>query len=249
VRQKQAFQYAYCNNNPVNAVDPDGRSTYVIANADGTYRVVGGDLDDKDYNIYAFSAGKNGELVKTSIGRSSSITSFYNSDDGAWMTGSVINPNDNSGVNFLNDIVQNNPEMGDYTTNATTGQRYDFKVTNGTGEHYSNPIDYYRGMPIGKDKDGTVIYSSARDVGNIAAGYVAGSHGVNWDKAREAFDALESQQKGYKTIEGISTQNAQRVGWESGWNDAQKYPIWSSYYILRDIPFDIKYFYKKLKGK
>ena len=34
--------YAYCANNPVNFVDPDGRSTWVTENADGTYNVVDG---------------------------------------------------------------------------------------------------------------------------------------------------------------------------------------------------------------
>lgn len=43
--------FAFCNNNPINAIDPDGCSTWVIANDDGTYRVVGGDLEDDDLNI------------------------------------------------------------------------------------------------------------------------------------------------------------------------------------------------------
>lgn len=82
--------YMYVLGNPIRNIDPDGMSTYVIANGDGTYRVVGGSLDDDDYNVYAFSAGKNGELVKTSIGLTTSITSFYdsyaNDGDGAWAT-------------------------------------------------------------------------------------------------------------------------------------------------------------------
>lgn len=52
---------------------------------------------------------------------------------------------------------------------ARTNKRYDFKVTNGTNTKVAD-IDIYRGMPIFKDINGIVIYSSARDIGNIMAG-------------------------------------------------------------------------------
>ena len=44
--------YAYCAGDPINAIDTDGKSTWVINHAQGQYKVVGGNLDDKDRNIY-----------------------------------------------------------------------------------------------------------------------------------------------------------------------------------------------------
>ena len=42
--------YAYCAGNPVNFVDPDGKETHVVAQEDGTYKVVGGIINrDKTY--------------------------------------------------------------------------------------------------------------------------------------------------------------------------------------------------------
>ena len=93
---------------------------------------------------------------------------------------------------------------------------YDFKVTNCSGEEIYG-IDTYRGMPIASDQNGTV-YTSARDVGNIVAGYMAGSKGLSWCFARLGFDGYQSlRSPGIKwTPEGISTQNAQLVGWKVG---------------------------------
>lgn len=45
-------------------------------------------------------------------------------------------------------------------------------------------------MPVGKTKEGQVIYTSARDVGNIAAEYMAGVYGIPWVEARKEFDKL-----------------------------------------------------------
>ena len=214
--------YAYCANNPVLFIDPDGRSTRVAKNEDGTYRVIGGDLTDKDYNIYVYTTDEDGNYTVKgeSIGVTTSLTSFYNSDENSWM--GVIRPNDNTGRDFLNkDIIDADPPIGYYMDNAKTGQRYDFKVTNGTNIWlYDKVDDYYRGMPLGKNNKGNMIYSSARDIGNIAAGYVAGVHAVPWKMARKEFDKLESTQKGFSSVEGISSQNAQRVGWEIGHSKA-----------------------------
>ena len=206
--------YGYCLNNPIKYVDPNGLSTWVMQNEDGTYRIVGGDLKDKDRNIYIYSI-QDGQMVRgESIGITTSITSFYNSDSnggkGTWAIGSVINPNDQSGNDFLSNIIGNSPAMiDDYAMNARTGHKYDFKVTNGT-ENAIEGIDIYRGMPIGKKANGQIVYTSARDVGNIAAGYIAGSNGMPWAAARIAFDCYQGG------IEGVSTRNAEYYGWRMG---------------------------------
>jgi RHS repeat-associated protein len=233
--------YAYCNNNPVNAIDPTGMSTYVIANENGTYRVVGGNLNDKDLNIYSINFKDGKYAGMSSIGKSTSISSFYDSDandgKGAWALGSTIDPNDNSGKQFLDNFVKNDPEIGDYMNNATEGKTYDFKSTNGTNQVvYTDHKDFYRGMPVGKTKDGVQLYTSARDVGNIAAGYIAGAYGIPWAEARKEFDKLESKQQRHPAVEGFSTQNAQRVGWETGNRDWQQAPGALFYRWIRSIP-------------
>jgi RHS repeat-associated protein len=216
--------FAYCNNNPVNAIDPDGRSTWVMTNDDGTYRIVGGDLEDKDYNIYVYSI-QDGKLTRgKSIGVTNSTTLFYdytiNEETGkAWGWIGTINPNDKSGESFFGGIIGNTPSLDDYMSNAKRGEPYDFKRTNGTNtELYTTEPDFYRGMPIGT-KDGKTVYTSARDIGNITAGYVAGANGMPWGASRVAFDALQSKESGKPAIEGLSTRNAQYLGWKLGYTN------------------------------
>lgn len=200
--------YAYCGNNPVNAIDPDGKSTWVKALEDGTYQVIGGDIDDDDRNIYLYNQDSNGDYTVKgeAIGVTSSTTSFYNSDKNEWRN-SIINPSDISGKVFLGKIFKD-PNIISYMDKARKDNEYDFKVTNGTPG--KKDLDIYRGMPIGQTKEGMTIYTSARDIGNIAAGYVAAVNGLTWGVARLGFDLYQ------KGIEGASTQNAQYYGWRYG---------------------------------
>ena len=131
------------------------------------------------------------------------------------MEGSVINPMDTSGYEFVSDLLQSDPSLFEYILKARTNRIYDFKSTNGTG-HRLPGLDIYRGMPIAINSDGITIYSSARDIGNMMAGYIAGSKGLTWGMARLGFDAYQSVLDGKVTPEGISTQNAQLVGWKYG---------------------------------
>ena len=216
--------YAFCNNNPVNFVDPDGRSTWVVANPDGTYTIEGGNLDDNDLNIYVVTYDEDGNMIiGESIGKTSSITSFYDGDKDdnneitGWKTGSVINPNDRSGWEFISELVITDPSLVEYMLGARKNKRYDFKVTNGTNTKVAD-IDVYRGMPIFKDVNGTVIYSSARDVGNIMAGFIAGKKGLSWGMSRLGFDGYQMlsdiRNKKWPRPEGTSTRNAQYLGWK-----------------------------------
>lgn len=107
-----------------------------------------------------------GEFVRgNSIGITTSMTSFYNSDaqgGGQWSIGSIIDINDRSGDKFLEEIISNNPPMiDDYMMNARNNKPYDFKVTNGTNSSIKG-IDIYRGMPVGENGKGQTIYFCQR---------------------------------------------------------------------------------------
>ncbi|MDR2008629.1 MAG: RHS repeat-associated core domain-containing protein, partial [Alphaproteobacteria bacterium] len=241
--------YAYCANNPVKLIDPDGRYTKVSQNSDGTYTVQGGELD-KDRNIYIYTQDKNGEYTirGKSIGKSKLITSFYYSEKETWALGSIIKPNDNSGKNFFASFNKEEPSITDYMEKAIGGGKYDFKRSGATkgDANYDNPTYHYRGMPVEVDKDGTIVYSSARDIGNYTAGYIVGIMVLRWDWARKKFDELESKQQGHPAVEGFSTQNAEYQGWNEGFNKANNTPLKSGRWFTKSIPGGIWYFLKKL---
>ena len=212
--------YVYCAGNPVNLVDKDGKSTKVKRNEDGTYKVIGGDIHDGDLNIYVYLEGENGEYTPTgeSIGETPTSTSFYNTDTDSWETDAIINLENTTGAEFINYVVDSDISLLGYMINAVPNGIFDFKKTEGSFVvKYTETSDYYRGMPIGKNKNGKVIIASARDVGNLVAGYVAGLHGFSWTSSRIAFDGLETiQHGGIKSKEGDSSVNAQKYGWSIG---------------------------------
>lgn len=73
--------YSYVWNNPIMNIDPDGRhgqSTIVTDNGDGTFKVVGGDLNDGDKGIYVVDA--DGNRTGEKLGESLTMYSFFNAD-------------------------------------------------------------------------------------------------------------------------------------------------------------------------
>jgi hypothetical protein len=101
-----------------------------------------------------------------------------------------------------------NLPLGEYMMKARNNEVLDFKETN--GQEGVRGLDHYRGMPLLKRLDGTVVIVSARDVGNLVAGYYAGANSFSWELSRRAFDTYEG------APEPLSTQAAQYYGWLMG---------------------------------
>ena len=216
--------YITFDGDPINKIDPDGKSTTstdVKRKKDGSFTVEKGKADG-DRNVYVVD--NKGKRTGEIIGKSLTEYSFLD-EKGNGVKGAVINLKDNSGVNFLNkDIISSNLGLIAYMPNATGGEKYDFKskgiaarLEEMTREQYQ-----YRGMSFegvlgfGNQDGSTLTIASARDIGNVAAGYVAGNNGLGWGGGRLGFDALESYQKGAFATEGQPTKRAQRIGFEIG---------------------------------
>ena len=207
--------YHYAGNNPVKYTDPNGKSLDVVDNGNGTYTVCGG-IENSDKNIYLIV---NGQRTGDVIGVMFTEHSFF--DGGKVVAGAVINPNDSSGQEFLNDFKENTPSLFSYMPEGLNGKKYDFK-DRGIGEGDNEQIYRHRGMPLGVDENGNKIFDTARDVGNYAAGYIAGKNALSWREARFGFDALQSAMDSIRnrsitiSTEGPESQAAQYKGFIDG---------------------------------
>lgn len=114
--------------------------------------------------------------------------------------------------------------------NAYGNRKYDFKSRG----------DAYRGMTVKDSTTGEKVYASARDIGNIGAGYIAGINGIPYQASGLAFDALESLQVRQFSTEGISTQNAEYYGWKVGTYQPFYYKAYQIWRSNLQMGFDIK---------
>ena len=226
--------YHYVHNNPINMVDPTGMAAEhidVTKNNDGTYKVVGGQANS-DKNIYVVDS--NGKRTGEVVGEMLTEYSFHR-EDGSAVVGATIDLNDKSGQKFMDNEIKN-IGLIDYISNAKGKEPLDFKHRGMDDRNENTTVSqhHYRGMSF----NGKV--ASARDIGNYAAGYVAGKHGFGWGTSRFAFDALQTkQEKGtWNTVlyypfnrvrEGQPTQQAERAGHNVG------YPIFKQRQAEREL--------------
>ena len=205
--------YLYCNGNPIMLIDPTGEWVAVVSNDDtGTsYTVVGGAVDNEDCNVYV--VGKDYDPnsgIKpqgaTILGQTATPYSFCN-EKGNIVPGAVINMEDKSGDAFLAQFQTGEIPLWNYVFDAPN-QEGNLSGRNNGNCDFKCGGDVNRGMPLSilGGKIGT-----ARDVGNFAAGYLSGVHGIPLLFTRIAFDCLQ------KGIEPPVSRSAQNIGYFTGY--------------------------------
>ncbi|MBQ9426744.1 MAG: hypothetical protein IJU36_03850 [Paludibacteraceae bacterium] len=206
----QSSPYAYCDGNPLKYVDPEGSFVTVTANEDGTYTTYSGELDG-DLNVYVVD--KDGYRTGEVIGQTLTPYTFFDNNEN-FIVGAKINLLDESGQEFLNHVTIDYPDPISYALQALPNGDYDFKNI-GYEVPMSKTIYHYRAMPINLfDGNGTKI-ATARDIGNFAAGFIAGREGVTWENTRKMFDLVQGKFIRFCPEPNVST-SAQRAGYDLG---------------------------------
>jgi bifunctional ADP-heptose synthase (sugar kinase/adenylyltransferase) len=109
---------------------------------------------------------------------------------------------------FMDEIKNCTPKVDEYIKNRKS---YDIK---GDGPL----VEKYRGSQI---EEG--VYASARDLGNYAAGYVAGKNGYTWYLTKFIFERYQATENGKYPFnifklgkEPLTTSKSEKLGWANG---------------------------------
>ena len=206
--------YLYCNGNPIMLVDPTGEWIAVVSNDDtGTsYTVVGGAVDNEDCHVYVVGNDYDPNSgIKPQgaaiLGQTVTPYSFSDEKSGEIVSGSIIDMEDKSGDAFLAQFQTGEIPLWKYVFDDPN-QEGNLSGRNNGNCDFKCGGDVNRGMPLSilGGKIGT-----ARDVGNFAAGYLSGVHGIPFLFTRIAFDCLQ------KGIEPPVSRSAQNIGYFTGY--------------------------------
>lgn len=168
--------YAWCGNNPVNAIDPDGRSTHT----DEEGRVVAV-YNDNDLNIYRHSnaqleswgnvydnhlTAEGAEVMGKSLHALSFAdqSKYNNTGEVSHADGMIIDFGSTALGDAIQEVVDSKPSLVEYGFNARSKHDWDFKEQAQYKDHGSQ---IFNG-----------VYLSPRDAGNVLAGAIKRQSGL-----------------------------------------------------------------------
>ena len=172
---------------------PGGGGIQVKDLGNGRYEVVSGSVGP-DHSITVI----NGENAGTVIGYYLTDYSFKN-ENGCIAIGAIIDLNDKLGQDFWTFFTIDMPGIDLYITSMLIGSLdgyindcpntspFDFKSYGYDGDYYALHVS--RGMPISFG-DGNTYITTARDIGNVYAGFLFGYYGWSYNSTRNGFDNL-----------------------------------------------------------
>ena len=131
--------YAYCNNNPVKYVDPDGRDWYEYTDKDGNSQTMWRKLQDKIYKDDNGNTWNNiGQNYLSINGDNATLfTQHTNSKGGLYLSSSSYNLADEKNANALNSTLGNLLSKGSAVAGSlggyAEGSNATFRLTNSKG--------------------------------------------------------------------------------------------------------------------